>query len=100
MLLHPGLSQTGMELRWAMASGTPVAAYENPSIARLMGPAAYLVPHGDARALGAACLASLLDATVSKKLRDAGLQRASPYKQADRPRQLLETLIRIARAAG
>jgi hypothetical protein len=100
VLLHPGVSQTGMELRWAMASGTPVAAYESPSIDQLMGPAVYLVPAGDARALGAACLALLLDANVSKKLRETGLERAAIYQQADRPRRILDLLIQIARGVG
>lgn len=100
VLLHPGVSQTGMELRWAMASGTPVAAYESPSVDQLMGPAVYLVPAGDARALGAACLALLLDANVSKKLREAGQERAAIYQQADRPRRILDLLVQIARGEG
>jgi hypothetical protein len=92
VLLHPGASQSGMELRWAMAAGTPVAGYQGPAIERLMGSAGYLVPRSEARALGAACLTLLADEHAAESLSEAGLKRAAAYRDPHRVQALLRIL--------
>lgn len=92
VLLHPGITRSGMELRWAMAAGTPVAGHQGPAIESVMGPAGYLVPRSEARALGAACLTLLVDKHAAESLSQAGLKRAAPYHEPHRANALLRIL--------
>ncbi len=79
-LLHPGHTRTGQELRWALASGTPVAGVEMPTSSAILGEAGYLVGRGHARALGAATLTLLVQRReVAQDLREKGLLRARDY---------------------
>ena len=78
--LHSGLTVTGQEFRWALATGTPIAGFERPHLASIAGGAAYLTPPGDARALGAACLTLLVEPKdMAEPLRQKGLMRASAF---------------------
>jgi hypothetical protein len=78
--LHSGFSRTGQELRWALATGAPIAGFDRPPAGAITGGAAYLTPPGDARALGAACLTLLVEAKeVAEDLRQKGLMRAGAY---------------------
>src|SRR5690606_35671628 len=51
----------GLGLLEAMACGTPVVACDVSSVPEVTGEAAYLVPPGDSRAMGAAILALLVE---------------------------------------
>ena len=63
----------------AMASGTPVVANEISSIPEVVGDAAYLVPDGDARAMGAAIISLLLQEPLREALVNQGLARATAF---------------------
>jgi len=73
----------GQPFRWALASGVPVAGFESPSANSILGDAGYLVPDGDTRALGAACLSLLVQDELAESLRVKGRRRAAAYR--DRP---------------
>jgi len=80
-LLHPVSSVPwGSPLRFALAMGTPAVAYTDPRIEALVGPAAYLAPPGDARALGAGVITVIVQEGVGDELSQSGLQRASAWK--------------------
>jgi hypothetical protein len=49
----------------------------------ILGDAGYLVPDGDTRALGAACLSLLVQDELAESLRVKGRRRATTYR--DRP---------------
>lgn len=96
-MLHPGHSRSGQEWRWALASGLPLAGVETARSAAVLGPAAYLVGDGDARALGAACLTLLVEKRgMGKELREKGLIRAGAYHE----RQAAEGFWRALRRAA
>ncbi len=96
-LFHPGHTAGGQELRWALATGTPVVGVESQATAAVLGEAAYLTPP-DARALGAALLSVLVNPEeVARPLREKGLLRAAAY-HGEAPRQAL--LERLRRAVG
>jgi len=94
-LVHPGVPANPGPLRWALVSGVPIVAIDSPRVASIVGPAAYLVPPGDSRGLGAACLTLLVEESVASELRTRGLQRAATY-HAESTRQAWLGAIRDA----
>ena len=88
----------GQALRWALASGTPVVGLKTPEFESVLGGAAYLVPPGDSRGLGAACLTVLIQERVSEPLREKGLQRAKEYLDDRVQVPLVELLTEISRS--
>ncbi len=95
--LHPGTSETGQELRWALASGIPIAAPETADTRAVCGDAAYLSPPGDARGLGAACLTLLVEPDeVARPLRQKGLLRAAAYHEPASIQVLIDGLYQAA----
>ncbi len=87
----------GQALRWALASGTPVVGLKTPDFESVLGGAAYLVPPGDSRSLGAACLTVLIQERVSEPLRERGLLRAKEYLDDRVQVPLVELLTEISR---
>jgi glycosyltransferase involved in cell wall biosynthesis len=79
-LLHGGRRRNTAALRWALASGLPVAAASTPITDSVLGPAGFLVPDGNSRSLGAACLTMLVEDEVAGSLRARGLERAASYR--------------------
>lgn len=69
----------GHELRHALACGLPIAAADSEVVSGVVGPAGYLVRRGDARLLGAACLAVLVQEDLAAGLRGQALTRAEAY---------------------
>ena len=68
-LFHPApLSPWGCPVRSALACGKPVIAFESPDVHAVVGPAAYLVPVGQARGLGAALITVVVEPEVSENL--------------------------------
>ncbi len=65
----------------ALASGCPLAAEETGWSDARVGPAGYLVPPGDPRALGAALLTLLVEEPVAESLRQAAHQRAAAWRR-------------------
>lgn len=83
-------------LRWAMAVGLPVTAFDMPLANQVLGAAGYLVEPGDTRALGAACLTLIVEPDVHDRLRKASLELASKFHQSTAPAIILEVLRRAA----
>ncbi len=88
----------GQALRWAMAAGTPVVGLKTPDFESVLGGAAYLVPPGDSRSLGAACLTVLIQERVSEPLREKGRQTAKEYLDDRAYNPLIELLTGVARS--
>jgi len=97
-LLHGGGRQNVGALRWALASGLPVAAPSTPVTESVLGPAGFLAPDGDARRLGAACLTLLVENEVAASLRDRGLERAGGYRPDRAAQAWVEALLSSPRA--
>jgi glycosyltransferase involved in cell wall biosynthesis len=88
-LLHPlAVSPWGGPLHLALACGKPIVGVEDRLSSALAGPAAYLIPNGDSwtadcRALGAALVTVVVEASVANSLADQARQRAAGWKTAD-----------------
>ena len=79
-LFHPApLSPWGGAVSWALACGKPVVAAESALTDALVGPAAYLAPLDDARALGAALITVLVEEEVAEKLSLAAQKQAAGW---------------------
>ena len=79
-LFHPTpLSPWGGPVNSALVCGKPVVAAESTLADALVGPAAYLAPLDDARALGAALITVLVEEEVAEKLSLAALQQAAGW---------------------
>jgi hypothetical protein len=97
-LLHGGGRRNAAALRWALASGLPVAAPSTPITDSVLGPAGFLVADGDSRSLGAACLTMLVEDEVAGSLRERGLERATAYRSESARRAWVEALTSFPRA--
>ncbi len=69
----------GLPVLEAMASGTPVVANDVSSIPEVTGDAAFLVGEGNARAMGGAIIAILLQQPFRESLINQGLARATNF---------------------
>ncbi len=69
----------GLPVLEAMASGTPVVANEVSSIPEVTGDAAFLVGEGNARAMGGAIIAILLQQSFRESMINQGLARATNF---------------------
>jgi len=75
-------------VRLALACGKPLVASENNISAAITGPAAYLAPHGDPRALGAALVTVIVEQPVADRLSAAAKRRAANWEMAKFSAQL------------
>ena len=95
-LFHPApVAPWGGPERLALACGVPVVASENVLSDALFGPAAYLAPAGDARALGAALITVVVEDTVAEKLSQVARQRAGAWQSQDFGQMLAEAYRRF-----
>lgn len=69
----------GLPVLEAMASGCPVATYDNSSLSEVAGEAAAVVEDGDAEALGRAAAAFILDPRRAERARREGLRWARRF---------------------
>ena len=90
-LFHPApVTAWGGAVQHALASGKPIAGSESELMDALVGPAAYLAPAGDARALGAALLTVIVEEQVAERLSAAARQRAAGWQSGRFGESLLE----------
>ena len=94
--LGTAFAADGQALRWALAAGTPVVGLNTPEFESVLGGAAYLVPPGDSRTLGAACLTVLIQERVSDSLRENGRQRAEKFMDERVGTGLVDLLAAVA----
>jgi hypothetical protein len=95
-LLHGGGRRNAAGLRWALASGVPVAATSTPITEAVLGPAGFLAPPGDTRGLGSACLTLLVEEKVADPLRERGLERAAAYRSDHARQAWVEAVLAVA----
>jgi glycosyltransferase involved in cell wall biosynthesis len=95
-LLHGGGRRNAAGLRWALASGVPVAAPSTPITEAVLGPAGFLAPPGDTRGLGSACLTLLVEEKVADPLRERGLERAAGYRSDRAKEAWVEAVLGVA----
>jgi glycosyltransferase involved in cell wall biosynthesis len=90
-LLHPApVAPWGGPVRHALACGKPVVAIETPHADAQVGPAAYLLPAGESRRLGAALITSVVEEEVAETLAQAGYQRARGWESQHFGERLLQ----------
>ena len=82
-------------VRLALVCGRPLLASENSITDAIAGPAAYLAPEGDARALGAALVTVVVEEQVAESLSAAALQRAKNWRSPRYAQQLLQVYSRV-----
>lgn len=80
-VFHPApVSPWGGPLRAALASGKPVVAAESALSDAMAGPAAYLAPESESRALGAALITTIVEENVAEQLRTAARERTAGWR--------------------
>lgn len=90
-VFHPApASPWSGPVRLTLACGKPLVASENSISAAITGPAAYLAPHGDPRALGAALVTVIVERQVAERLSAAAHRRAANWEMAKFSGQLRE----------
>lgn len=83
-LLHVGgIAPWGDPIRHAMACGKPVVSVESTLADALVGPAAYLAPPGDHRALGAAVITVIVEEGVAERLSQSARKRVQEWQSGD-----------------
>jgi glycosyltransferase involved in cell wall biosynthesis len=91
-LLHPAPpAPWGGPIRHALAAGKPVVSIEGKQVDAMVGPAAYLVPPGDPRALAAALITVVVEETVAGNLAGQAAQRAARWHSSDFSSELVKT---------
>ncbi len=96
--LGTAFAADGQPLRWALAAGVPVIGLKTPEFESVLRGAAYLVPPGDSRSLGAACLTVLIQERVSEPLKEKGRHLANAYLDERLPQQIVELLAETAQS--
>jgi glycosyltransferase involved in cell wall biosynthesis len=91
VLFHPApVSPWGSSIRFAMASGKPIVANEDPWTVAMVGAAGYLVKPGDGRAAGAALISILVEDSLAQSLSSAAYQRALAWLDSSFNERLLQ----------
>jgi glycosyltransferase involved in cell wall biosynthesis len=78
LILTP-IQPWGDSLLQALAAARPIIAEESTLVSARVGPAGYLVPAGDARAIGAALITVVGEADVEQQLCDAARARSAGW---------------------
>jgi len=86
----------GIPLLEAMACGTPIVASDTSSIPEVVGEAGILVPPTDHEQLAEAIIRVVEDRALSKRLSEAGLERAKQFTWERAARQTLGVYRRLA----
>ena len=96
-LINVGHLGWGQQLRWAMASGVPIAAVRDPVHESVLHDAGYLVNPGDSRKLGAACIGLLVEDKLSESFREKGRKRSARFLTPESQESLLEAILSLAK---
>ncbi len=99
VMIFPSLYEGfGLPPLEAMACGTPVVASNISSIPEVVGEAAYLVKPKDAREMGGAILATLVQEDVRQHLANAGRGRATLFSWRKTAQETLAVYEQVMRA--
>lgn len=79
----------GSIARRALACGVPVVGFELPSLGKAVGPAGYLVPPGDRRALSAALITLVVEEEVLSGLQEKARLQAQKWERENFRRGML-----------
>jgi hypothetical protein len=89
----------GGSLRQALRCARPLVAADSPLADALVGPAAYLAPADNPRALGAGLITVIVEENVAERLAEAGRQRAAAWSAASAAGDFREDLYAAYQAA-
>jgi glycosyltransferase involved in cell wall biosynthesis len=87
----------GLPVLEAMSCGTPVVANDIPPIVEIVEDNAFLVPEGDARRMGGAIIALLLQRDLHDSMANAGLARATSFSWRKTARETLAVYEQVMR---
>ncbi len=91
LVVHLGAPAAwGDALTNALAAGKPLVAWEHPLTAQRVGPAAYLTPPGDGRALGAAISTLMVETEMAENLAARARERATAWSSQSFGARLLD----------
>lgn len=85
----------GSPVLLAMAAGKPLVSIEEPSIGKRVGPAAYLVPPDNSRALGAALTTLAVETEMAEALGEAAYRRAEMWGSSSFGERLVEVYRKV-----
>jgi glycosyltransferase involved in cell wall biosynthesis len=89
-VFHPAPSSPWCgPVRLAMACGVPLVASETAMTDAIVGPAAYLVPPGESRTLGAALVTVIVEEQIARNFSAAASQRSANWSEVKFKEQLL-----------
>ncbi|MDX1436321.1 MAG: glycosyltransferase [Anaerolineales bacterium] len=81
-LIHPGPEVPwGGAIRHGLASSLPIVTTDHPHNRAMVGAAAFTIPAGDTRKLGAGLITVIVEEAVSRKLAEAARRQASGWDQ-------------------
>jgi glycosyltransferase involved in cell wall biosynthesis len=90
LLFHPGPTPVwGSPIRHAFACGKPVVTTRNHISEPMVGPAAFVIPPGDTRKLGAALITTVVEEKIAEQLSQAAREQATRWHSAGFQEQLL-----------
>lgn len=96
-LFHPApVTPWGGPVRHALASGAPVVALDTGLSSAMVGPAAYLVPGEDDRAMGAALITVIVEDEVREQLLQSAAERVQTWGVPAFGRALLEAYHKLS----
>ncbi|HJS28981.1 MAG TPA: glycosyltransferase [Anaerolineales bacterium] len=79
-LIQPGPEAPwGGSIRRALAFSLPIVTTDHPANSAIVGPAAFAIPAGDSRKLGASLITMIVEEEVALRLSEAGRSRASGW---------------------
>jgi hypothetical protein len=95
VFISTSMRSGGHPLRWAMASGVPVAGFHEPNREAILGQAGYLVEENQTRKLGAAVLSLLVQDELANELKEKGLTQSQAYRTDVAKFSLSNTLLSL-----
>jgi len=96
VIFHPApVCAWGDPLLHALACGRPVVAADTPGASARLGPAGYLAPIADPRALGAGLVTCVVEESMAKGLSEAARERAAAWESRKFGERLLDAYKKI-----
>lgn len=97
---HAPVSPWGGPIRQALAAGKPVVSIEGERVNAMVGPAAYLVPPGDSRALAAALITVVVEESVAENLAEQAARRSASWLSSNFGEELAKAYEKMLSGSG